>query len=187
MCSSLWRHTSEWHSVWTLSCWSLLRQWLLHRALSAPQELLQSGFQDPEVGHVGDGHPLCYPGQGSHAGVLSSPHSVPQRWDDQDPAADRARVGEALERMRWCFLDKTPIVNSFVSETDQIPSDIFLLCAWGISSVRLASRFHSFPKSRMSKYQHRGGTKQSAGMNGMFQARLSSRLGINDPSDRSSK
>lgn len=89
----LFRYTCEWHGVWTLSCWSLLRQWLFHRALSAPQELLQSGFQDPEVGHVHNGQPLCHSGQGRHAGVLSSPHSVPQRWDHQDPAADRVMLG----------------------------------------------------------------------------------------------
>lgn len=89
----LFRYTREWHGVWTLSCWSLLRRRLFHRALSAPQELLQSGFQDPEVGHVHDGQPLCHSGQGRHAGVLSSPHSVPQRWDHQHPAADRVMLG----------------------------------------------------------------------------------------------
>lgn len=92
------------------------------------------------------------------------------------PRSWQGYVGEALERdlarMPWCFLDKTPNVNSFISETDWILSGISLLGMWGISSVRFASRFHTFPNSRMSEHQHRS-KKQSAGMNGMFQAPLS--------------
>lgn len=83
------------------------------------------------------------------------------RWSG--PRSWQGYVGVALERdlarMRWCFLDKTPIVNSFISETDWIISDISLLGARGISSVRFTSRFHTFPNSRMSEHQHRGGAQ----------------------------